>query len=470
MSRTQPYDPSFSLDIGEGYYMNPRTREIFNSADNTVYANDQEMGMHIQAQTLGMSGDASQSSGGGAAGGVGGLASTGSGLYSMFGGGASAGAGAGTVGAGTAGAGSAAVGSSITGGTMLADGTVAPMTAGFAGEGAGAGLAGASAYALPVAAGVATVAGAQDSIRRLTDGDRTPTDWRQGANMMFGNAPTVGVYNAIGKPLGIKRDDAMRAMMLATPLAPLAVLDMMGVPVFGNNSRQHQEVLARKQNRRGLQDAGLMGPESRSIYSLADGTGFNISDHKKNTGSDAYNIDWSKNVDGDQVGLTNAIVNSIIGGKSKVRGDLSGELFNAYNSNGKFDENARAKMDAMGGRDAIYSGITQNWQKNPDKFTAQERDASLAALDKFYGVANPTGARWEDGAGLSEKEMKKNQEQLSMIPKATSAPMATTKPLPVSTMAGNRNGGRPAPAPTFRPGASVNPNFKNQPYKIPKKK
>lgn len=439
----------FVQPLGDGYMKNPSTGEILDTNSGRVFASSQELRNYaLQPQSSSLS-----SSGQGGAG----LSSAISGLGTAGSSGASYLTGAGSTSAATSGA--TGVGSSITGGTMMSNGTIAPMTAGGPGvtaSGTGS-LAGIGTYALPAAAVIAGLAGGQDTIRRLTDGDQTSTDWRQAA-ASIPNAPVVGVYNAIGKPLGIKRDDAMRATMMLNPLtAPLAALDMMGIPVFGNNSRQSMERKARKEGRRTLQDMQLLNPDSRSTYSLADGTGINIQDYKKNTGKDFYNIDSSNlQNDADRVALANSIVNAGIGGNSKLRSDLAGEVYNAWNSNGKFDENARAKFDALGGRNAIYEAIAQKWKDSKGKMSANERDSSFAALDKFYGIANPNNQRWEDGAGLSQKEMERNRKELEKF--NSSSPVQAG--VNTSSM-----GGRPATpinANTYRPGASKNPNFKSK--------
>jgi hypothetical protein len=346
--------------------------------------------------------------------------------------GTGAGAGAGTAGASTLGnlslsqaLGLGGSGTATTAGTAGATGagagTAGAGTAGATGAGTASGLSGVGAFALPAAAVVAGGAGIQDTIRRTTDGNITPTDVRQiGATLSGPGA--VGIYNAIGKPLGVSRDSGMRAIMMSNPITrPLAVLDSMGVGIFG--SKKAQEKYARKEGRLGAQNAGLMNADSRSKYNLASGGQFDIREFKKNSGKDAYNVDWSgENANrGDQVGLTNALANALIGGKGGVRSAISGELYNAYNSDGNFDANIKGAYDKAGGREAVYGSVAERWKRG--ELTAQERDANFAAIDKLYGIKNTSNARWENSQNLSQKDKDRNTQELAnSVQPATKAP------------------------------------------------
>lgn len=269
-----------------------------------------------------------------------------------------------------------------------------------------------------------------------------------------------GLYNAVrGRDMNIGQEAAlalptMGASFLVDPVRSL----------FG--SKKEGERIARKQGRLGFQNAGLMNQDSRSRYNLADGSQYDISTRPDKK---AYNVDWSgDNANRDeQVGLTNVLANALVGGGSKLRSDMSGELYNSYNSNGNFDANIKSAYDRAGGRDAVYGQVAERWKQG--QLTAGERDANFAAIDKLYGIKNETGARWEDAANLSDKDKQRNASQLASSVQPAQSSQATTKPLPQKPQTLSQesinNGGRPAPTnltPTFRPGASANPNFKAQ--------
>lgn len=181
--------------------------------------------------------------------------------------------------------------------------------------------------------------------------------------------------------------------------------------------KNKQEQGARKVNRTRFQDAGLMGKDSRSTYNtLADGSGFNISDYKTRTGSDAYNINFDGTEDADRIGFADALTAALMGTKTrkgsavkdgKTRSDLSGELYNSWMSNGQGAANARFSGDKLGGRDAIYQGVLDQWRN--ERLTADQRDSALAAIDKEYGIANPTNTRWD--ASLTGKDAERNQKE-----------------------------------------------------------
>lgn len=247
--------------------------------------------------------------------------------------------------------------------------------------------------------------------------------------------------------------------------------------LFGSG-RAAQERGMRKVGRRSLQEAGLMNEDSRSRYNRADGSQFDISQYKADTGKDAYNINFDGTENADDISFLNAISSAILGDKKrqgsdvkdgKTSSDLTGELYNTAYSGGDANQNVRFMGDKVGGRDAIYNGVAEQFKAG--RIDANKRDALFAAIDKEYGIANPTGARWEDQAGLDEKQRRRNDEQLAQGSKIPKAPASTTKPIitpsPLTPTNGGLNtsstGGKPATpvnTGTYRPGASVNPNFK----------
>jgi hypothetical protein len=488
MPRSQTYDPSFSMDLGDGrHYMNPQTMEVFDSSTNTAYASPDELGMSVQSQMQSQGGEPRSSSGGGmgqTASNLGSLASTGYGAYSAYTGGSAASAAAAAYGGGSAASGGT--------GALLAGNSAGGA---LAGQGAGAGMMpgmGAVAWPLAIVAS-AVMAGKNYHDRSKESGNAMSMEDMSTLTHMWGvPKPLRGIQSKLDK----------------IPGSPTWIANQL----FGA-SRQRQEKGARKVSRSGaFRDAGLIGAEDGAGYGLADGSEFSISDYKTNTGKDAYNINFDGSENADGISFLNAISSGILGEKSrkgsdvkdsKTSSDLTGELYNAAMSNGDFAGNIRHMGDKVGGRDAIYSAVGEQWRNN--QIDAAKRDAYFAAIDKQYGIANPTGGRWEDGANLTAGNLKRNKEQLAKANKIPKAPTSTTKPLPMdnnsiaamaqgmiprgdpgpmtgggntsssnglqnlytqlkpqqSTMEGNRNGGRPAPVATFRPGADVNFRVKN---------
>lgn len=346
----------------------------------------------------------------GAAGAGTGAAATGAGTAAATGGSAALGSSAGAAGsyqlAGTLGTAGAA--------ELGASGAAAGAGAGAsAGAGAGAGAAsggaaagsstlgtmGAVAWPLAIAA-TAYMSGDQyENARKASGGASSQADW----------------YNFTHPGGSPKITEHLSRELSKIPGSPSWIANAL----FGA-STQKQEAGARKVNRRYLQNAGLMGPDSRSIYTTqADGGGFDIRDYKAQTGNDAYNINFDGTEDADKIGFADALTAALMGTKSrkgsdvkdgKTRSDMTGELYNSWMANGQGDANARFSGDKLGGRDAIYNSVLQRWDKDKT-FTADKRDAALAAIDKQYGIANPTGARWD--ASLQGKNLDRNVKELA---------------------------------------------------------
>lgn len=243
-----------------------------------------------------------------------------------------------------------------------------------------------------------------------------------GAGAVVGGLQGKGVYDAVqGKDLSLASQAA-----LALPTFGASFLYNPIKKLFGSSKAPERQ--DRKQARGVVQGAGLMGPDSRSIYSLADGSGYDI-----RTAPDrkAYNIDFNQEGIGDQVGRVNALTYALLGGGKKQR-DITGEMTNAYRSNGQFDQNYRAAADKLGGRNAVYESIANAWKQV--KISAQERDAGFAAIDKEYGIANPNNLRWD--AGLSGKDLERNQQELTKPQAQSNKPQAigpakpNSKPIP----------------------------------------
>jgi len=355
--------------------------------------------------------------------------------------------------AGGVGAGTAAAGTGAAGGTAAGTGASATL-----------GSVGAVAWPLAIAASTA-MAGKNYHDRAKESGNALSMEDTSTLTHMWGvPKPLRGIQSSLDK----------------IPGSPTWITNQL----FGA-SRQRQEKGARKVSRSGaFRDAGLIGQEDGAGYGLADGSEFSISDYKKNMGKDAYNIDFDGTENAHGVSFANALASALLGEKSrkgsdvkdgKTSSDLTGELYNAANSNGNFEANLRAMGDKLGGRNAIYEGVANQFRA--DRIDANKRDALFAAIDKEYGIKNETNARWEDAANLSDKDKQRNSTQLaqnqSSQPQASAQvpAQATTKPLPQKPQTLSQeslnNGGRPAPtnltpSAPYRPGASVNPYFKGQ--------
>ena len=396
----------FQIPLGNtGMMMDPRTNEIYDPQVNRVYSSPDELAGSLSTYE---SGQSSQSSGGNglgqAAGGLG-SASTAYSLYSGLGGGTGSALGS------TAG---------TTGGYELA-GTLGSTASGGIDLSAGSTLAGGGYGA--TAASIAPFVAAP--VYAYSMNEALPRAYNEGQ----GQGLTGGVQE------GIKPSKGTDYMSYAIdPFFTPQILAAAGAigGLFG--SKREGERKSRKEGRRMLQNAGLMGPDSRSIYSLADGSGYDIRTRPDRA---AYNVDFNEEGAGERVGLLNALTNAIVGGKKdKPRSDLTGELYNSYMSNGKFDENARSAFDKAGGRDAIYNAVAQRWNK--EELNADQRDANFAAIDKLYGIANPTGSRWD--AQLTGKDAERNQKELAKAQEGKPSNTAPQKPevKPVSSFDPNR--------------------------------
>jgi hypothetical protein len=553
----------FTKPLGGGYAMNPSTGEILETNSGRVFRNSQELrayasqpqqqsqgpsssggnsnpasnipspstiekgydqvaslfggsgssaGSYSLANSLGSSAFGSQAGGIGSsqlgtvlggtsaglgAGGAAGTYSLGSALGSSAFGSAAGGIGAasGLGAGGTAGGyslgsalGSSAFGSAA-GGVGATSGTVAGATGGASAAGGGlASTMSAVAWPLAIAAAVYQASANYEGARKASGGTLSKAD-----------------TNTIAHPFGMPKPlRGLERFMSKVPLSPGWIMNN----IFGSGVKA-QERGARKVNRRVLQDAGLMDPDSRSRYNLYDGSQFDISEYKANTGKDAYNINFDGTENADGISFLNAMTTAALGDKTrkgsdvkdgKTSSDLTGELYNAAMSNGDFANNIRSMGDKLGGRDAIYQAVGEQFKA--DRLDANKRDALFAAIDKQYGIKNLTGARWEDQAGLTEKQKRHNDEQLAKGKKVPKAPMGenssvdrgyTTKPLPInglgqtgtvaptSGLNTSSTGGRPAtpisnrmgtvnltpatgtPLPnTIRPGANKNPRFKGK--------
>jgi len=419
-----PYEAQeYSMDLGNGFRMNPRTGAVLDMQTNQVHGSPDQMGASISSQgQQEQQGQGQQSGGSNPAGAATGAIGTGltgySGYNALYGGSpsvigsapstptiVSSGGQALAQGGSQAIAegGSQAVGSAMNGGTMMANGSVAPMTTGtYGGATTGAGYLGNVGSVMPWL-------GVGANAYQIGNEAKGGYERQQQQGGGFGTSIKNEGSHQVSKP--------MLAMAAVNPymwfLGAQAALGGAGAgSLFG--SSKAPERMARKEARKRFQDVGLMNKDSRSRYNLADGGQFDISKYRQETGKQAFNIDHEEAGAGDKVGRLNAITSALIG-SGKVKRDLTGELYNAYNSNGNFDQNFRGAADQVGGRDVIYQGIADRW-KNDKKFTVEDRDAAFAAIDKEYGIANPTNSRWD--ASLTGKDAERNQKEMAKAQQA----------------------------------------------------
>lgn len=472
-----PTNPYFSKPLSNGFAMNPSTGEIMSPSGQVYSSAQQLMQSSQQAEAQPSQGQSSQGnsstqtgvntvsmgkdlydgynylSGAGATG-SGASAASGAGSYSLtntlapaYGYSASGGTGLATGGAAATGAGvaEAAGGYSLGTGALSYGGALG----GTAAAGSGGAAAGAGSYSLSGALGSSAFGGAATTGGTAGAGAVGGVGGTTGVGGTAGvGGSTLGTMGAVAWPLAIAATAYMSANQYEnarkqsggassqadwynfthpggspkiTEHLSRQLSKIPGSPSWIANalfgaSKQKQEAGARKVNRRALQNIGLMNPDSRSRYNLADGTQFDIRDYKASTGNDAYNIDFNNPVNADGIGFLNAITGAAVGDKSrkgsdvsngKTKSDLTGELYNAANSNGQLDQNIRAMGDKVGGRNVIYQAVLDRW-KGGD-INADMRDNYLAAIDKQYGIANPNNNRWD--ANLTGKEADRNQRE-----------------------------------------------------------
>lgn len=413
----------FSEPLTDRYAMNPSTGEIMDIKSGQVYGDADQLRAGVMGNATPNNSQSSQNQG--IAGGLGGLA----GLTALAGLGSS-GSGASKIPevigkapamptvVGSTGLGQ--IGTGVNGGAVLSDGVIGGtnVVAPAAETGVG-GLSGLSAYAAPAAAAIGSAYGLYNGVKNFSDGHRSINDNRNMA--LTAISPLInGISYGIHKATGLNNRDTANIGLLASGIgAPLAIADMAGIKLWG--TKKAEERYARKQDRGTAQDFGLMGSDSRSIYDLGNGDGFDIRDYKKNTGKDAYNIDFNAN-DPERdlkIGAANALASAITGGDKKRTSDMAGELYNAYNSNGDFWNNIQAAANRGGGIDAWHNAIN-------DRVKGDNKNAYLAGLDSIFN----TNSRNTIAASLNK---------------------APTSTAPV------RNGGKPAPV---KPRTYSNPRFK----------
>lgn len=364
-----------------GFFIDPASGRIFDPSSGRIYNNAEEIAASFsQYEAPKQSGQSGNVAGAGGA-----LGSIGSGvaLSNLFSGGAAATPAVASTAAPVATTALGGTGAFGTGGAMMSAGTYGGNMAALGGGGAGLG-----ASLLP-AAGIA-------------------------AGALTGGLQGKGLYDvAKGDRMNIGSQAA-----LALPTFGASFLYNPVKKMFG--SKREGERNARKETRRSLQDLGFMNQDSRSRYNLADGSQFDIRDFKKNTGRDAYNIEFR---DGDvdqnlKVGAVNALAAAMTGNNSKLRADMAGELYNAYSSGGDFWQNLRAAADKAGGVDAWANSLQQNKGLKDD-----ERAAFMSGLDSIYNERSRETIRQSLG---------QNQNK----------PLAPVQGKPAPQQGVNRSGGR----------------------------
>ena len=445
----------FSQDLGGGYSRNPSTGEILNSNSGQVFPNEEALRQNAAVMSANPQ-QSGQSGGGGGAGGLaGGLGSAGT-AYSLYNAGAGGQALAQTGGQALAQGGSQAVGTAANGGTMLANGTVQGGT-----QAAATGYSNAaSTLGGGVGAGIAPYLGA--AAFAYNQYNEAPKAYQQGAQYSMPQKAAWENYKDSWTENKSAGDWAKKAFDFFT-FQDLLNGGYAGLgSAFGSKRKIDRDL--RKAGRKSLKDSGIVDQDSSELYNLASGNQFNIRDFKNQTGGDAYNINWDDpTLDRDKVAFLDAISTARMGNKGKVgkaSSDITGELFNAAKSDGNFADNVKFYGDRAGGRDALYGAIAERWEKDKS-ISADKRDAMFAAIDKEYGILNPTNSRWD--AKLTGKDLERNQKEMAEA--AKKKPEAT----PMSKIPSQRPNytleGRPAPVPapmTAKPLVQIN-NTKN-PY------
>lgn len=221
-----------------------------------------------------------------------------------------------------------------------------------------------------------------------------------------------GIKNAIdGKDLSLTEQAA-----LALPTFGASFLYNPVKDFFGSGKDKDQR--GRDESRNWFREntgiyGGETGSEGESLINIANGTW----DTRSHPDDASYNIDWTA-PDHDAIGQLDALTLALMGGGARNQGgrdrvaEMTGEFYNAATRGGG-DVGANLgtiwQNSGLGWGDA-KERIRQQWAAG--QIDAGQRDASFAAIDKQFGVANPTGARWEDQAGLSEEERRRNDQEL----------------------------------------------------------
>lgn len=338
----------FYHDLGGGYLTNPTTGEILNSNTGQVYPSADALRSEAASYQPSSQSQGATGQGGGAQGGLASGLSSGVGAYGLY--------------------------NATTGGAAAT--TVAPAAT-SAGSYQLAGTLGSQGAADLSASGAST---AGSSLLSTAPGTA-------GASFLPAAGVAAGAVTGLYQGKGIANAIEKKDMSLAEETA-------LALPTFGYSyavdpvrkmfiSKQKQEQKNRKDGRGGLQKLGFMGDDSRSTYTNDLGLNFNIADYKKNTGKNAYNIDFNEG-DADQavkVGAVNSLAAAIAGGDKKLQSDLAGELYNANSSGGDFWANLQSSANKAGGVDAWSKAISEK-----KGIKDEDRAAFLSGLDSIYNV------------------------------------------------------------------------------------
>lgn len=279
-----------------------------------------------------------------------------------------------------------------------------------------------------------------------------------GASIMPYAAPLaalgIGAYTAAqsGKAYGKGKGHgvlggAWEGLKGAGPLAAVPLLGQFPAiagALGGMSTGKPVSQLKRDAVRRKLLESGFINPDY--TITLPDGSNYDIGKDGNfrltNEGSmpqtgestrHAYDVDWSKKNIGDIVGALNPLAAVFADGDKKLTSDFAGYFTNAVTSSGDVGDNIRSLYTRPGlDRNSIYNAAAQMWRDG--KIDENTRDSYFAAIDKVFGVENPTGARWTDPEGKPDKpqsmpQMPSPGQSQFLAPKDTNVrPSGSQKP------------------------------------------
>lgn len=194
-----------------------------------------------------------------------------------------------------------------------------------------------------------------------------------------------------------------------TLAAPITIPAIIAGSLFGG--KKHKDQYARDSVRQQMLQSGIIGDDYN--LDLGNGTSFNVGQDGQhmltNAGGEQrhpYDVDWNDPRSASAVGAADPLAYyfSQQAGQTDPnrQANFAGYLSNTILSGGDPEQNARAlyqKAAAAGiDRNKIYEFVAN--QSREGKLDPNTRDAYFAAIDKAFGVKNPTNARYDQQAGL----------------------------------------------------------------------
>ena len=445
----------FSVDLGNGYYQNPRTGEILEADSGMVF--DQNYTPSVDMMSGEDAGSSSGAAGMGEAAGAGGSLLSTYMLYNMINGGSSAATPAAATAATSAAApaASAAAPAAVSAGATTGAGATAGGATAFS-SAAAAEAAGYTAVGSTADGGVLAIPAASGTIptAALWAAPIAATAWgAKSAYDTYGDADKEGAWKGFKKNNNSLTD---LGKILAT--GGLSLYGDAAAALAGSffGSSKDKDQLSRDDYRKGMREAGFFGDPENPVdgwkKTLSSGAELDFGKdggaRLQNLGSNIdgradrgyYDVDFSRGDSGDLAALLDPLGTIYGKGSDKGGRDMTGYLVNL----------AQQKGDAWSNAEELYGDLDYNTARDlisRADIEQARKDAMYNTLDDVYGVNAYAGkgTAWER-KGLSNRgpsAYEKPSGSSSEPEKATTPAVSAVTPKPIS---GSAIPGRPEPA------------------------